>query len=319
MKWGKIIFFIVFAVFTWIIGSHLWGDFFFDRNLIENFQGVLDTEDIYQDIAVEFHGMIFDIILFGIILSFYESIREKKDKIRRKEKGKSDRIQRYREEIEDYLEWNEPEVSFRIAGNIRRLNRLNITDIKLERAFLRGINLQWMNLRGANLKGANLQGANLDQTIIRNATLQRANLNNSNLDCTEFDHSDLQEAKLRGTNLKGTLFLNTNLKKVDFRDLSLDTSTTIDHTAFSEATLHGAKAYKFQKEEFKKVMTESQIESMIWEDNPDWHKPVSENNSPSLFQKNQCSATATRTGKPCRIKTKPGHDLCHIHFRTPKA
>ena len=94
---GKIFVFIGSAILVWIIGGWLWGSWWIESDFISNFHGTLDGNS-YKDIAVEFHGMVFDIILFGLVLTFYEWMTDRRDK-----------INRYREEIDDYLGWESDE------------------------------------------------------------------------------------------------------------------------------------------------------------------------------------------------------------------
>lgn len=129
-----------------------------------------------DDILVEAHGLIFDVILFGIVLSIYDSLSHRRDRIRQ-----------YEEEIDDYRGWNEPEASYRNAGNIRRLNRLGVQRINLYNSYLAEAFLPNVQLQGALLAKANLQYANLYRADMEHARLLAA---------------DLRGAKLEGANLK---------------------------------------------------------------------------------------------------------------------
>lgn len=72
----------------------------------------------WDGVFVEFTGMMFDIIVFGILIQFYHRY-----------KVKFDLINRQQEIIEDYKKWDSVEARFRIAGAIRRLNYKGKTDI----------------------------------------------------------------------------------------------------------------------------------------------------------------------------------------------
>ena len=71
-----------------------------------------------QGLYVEAAGAMFDILLFGVIIAFFIFLRD-----RRKA------IERHQEEIDDFKKWDSEEARYRIAGAIRRLNRLGKTDI----------------------------------------------------------------------------------------------------------------------------------------------------------------------------------------------
>lgn len=177
------------------------------------------------DILVEAHGMIFDVILFGIILSIYSSLTERRNRIRQ-----------YEEEIEDFRWWREAEASYRNAGNIRRLNRLGVHSINLHHSYLCESDLEQVNLQKADLSHAELQKvefykANLRETIMEEASLQGADL----------QEADLQKANLRYAKLQNAIIFETNLR---------------------EANLHRAKAYEYQKNDFSLAGTD--ISGMEW-------------------------------------------------------
>lgn len=80
----------------------------------------------WHDVIVESHGVLFDLLVFGILLSIYEGLRNKKDK-----------IERLKEEIDDFRAWDEKEATFRIVGSIKRLNSFGISNVNLKYCFLK--------------------------------------------------------------------------------------------------------------------------------------------------------------------------------------
>lgn len=107
-----------------------------------------------RDILVEAHGMLFDIFIIGTLIFALHKLVE-----RRLEKKHN--IQRWQEEIDDFRGWDEKEATFKIVGNIRRLNRNGITKIGLYGCFLKQAFLVGADLRGAALDRADLRGADL--------------------------------------------------------------------------------------------------------------------------------------------------------------
>jgi len=137
-------------------------------------------------VLVEAHGLLLDIILFGIIFTLYDRLTHRKRNIKR-----------LKESIDDIRGWAETAAMYRNVGNIRRLNRMQITDMNLSRSYLRKANLNEVDLRGANLgqahleqsllKGANLKGAKIYKTAFNQADLSRANLEHVRTNVTEID------------------------------------------------------------------------------------------------------------------------------------
>lgn len=201
------------------------------------------------DVIVEAHGMLFDIVLFGIILTVYETITDRKGK-----------VERYREEIMDFLGWESEEAKYRIVGNIKRLNRLKVHNIKLNSAYLKGANLEKVYLGGADLHGANLQGANLGGAGLLFANLQGADLMKANLQGAELFNANFEGTNLEKANLKGAKLIIEELEEVRLKN----------------AILKGAEAFEYQRFSFRKVMTEEQLNSLDWKENPKDYRPDSE-------------------------------------------
>jgi hypothetical protein len=103
-----------------------------------------------ENILVEAHGILVDILIFGILLTAYDKIKSKKEQLKR-----------YIDELNDYRNWQEPEATYRIIGIIKRLNKIGKYDIDLKNCYLPGADLLGLNLSEAKLFGANLTGANL--------------------------------------------------------------------------------------------------------------------------------------------------------------
>jgi len=175
--------------------------------------------DFLRSVFVEAHGMLFDLF---VIATFILWLNKKAEKRRN--------IQRWQEEIDDFRGWDEKEATFRIVGNIKRLNRNGITEISLYDCFLRGANLEMANLREAVLTRANLKEASLAEVNLWEADLSRANLSGANLMAASLVEADLTGASLAEANL-----WKADLSGADLRRAELERAD------FGEANLRGAK------------------------------------------------------------------------------
>ncbi|MCZ6693255.1 MAG: pentapeptide repeat-containing protein [Bacteroidetes bacterium] len=195
-----------------------------------------DFYSYYGQVLIEAHGMLFDLLIIGILIFWLNKNGEKRQRIRT-----------YRDEIDDFRLWESEEAAFRTVGNIKRLNRHGINKINLVECFLARTNLNYANLVGSNLNSANISNSFLIETDLRNARLNQTNFENSNLNQavmsdayasganfknsfliksdfhkaflikTSFKNAMLMEANLQGCYLEGTDFENANLYKADLR------------------------------------------------------------------------------------------------------
>lgn len=72
------------------------------------------------DIAIEFHGLLMDVLVLGILLALYESTLEKRRE-----------INRWLDELDDYRGLSHVESGYRVKGILARLNRSGYFNIEL--------------------------------------------------------------------------------------------------------------------------------------------------------------------------------------------
>lgn len=192
--------------------------------------------DFWGNVRVEFVGFCFDVFLLGLIFSIFIQIQQKRQDVKR-----------WREEIDDFRGWHEPEAMFRIVGNIKRLNRAGKTNIDLIKCYLNKADLFKVDLKNstfwyASLERAQLQKAQIENGNFYNASLKEANLSNGNFtdahfrdanleDCTllegvfqgaNFTGASLKKAKLYMTNFQRTTLIKTNFEGASFWGVLLD-------------------------------------------------------------------------------------------------
>ena len=191
--------------------------------------------DISQGIMIEAFGFIADIILFGIAITLYEMIWKKKEM-----------LTRYLEELEDYRGWNEKEASYRVFGLIKRLHKLNKTDINLSNCYFEevpfsknsfnGFDFKESLLYGTKFKKCNLQLSVFESiqqkhiqniydyaTVIEKVVFQKCNLRDSKFS-NNLNFWDLHflECDMKNANLSNGGFLWCHFKSIDFHNANFE-------------------------------------------------------------------------------------------------
>jgi BTB/POZ domain-containing protein KCTD9 len=195
---------------------------------------IYDTADFFQEVMAEAHGVLLDILVIGWLLFYLRKLGERRLI-----------TQRYREEIDDFLAWRSPEATLRIAGNIRRLNRLDVPGpLKLTEAYLVDARLDDVDLENADLWGADLSGASLTGAILTNANVAGAKLRGVNLERAvmtgaDLRGSDLTEADLERAFMEGVDLRGANLTACDLQFTALPKSN-LEHCRLLGANLRGA-------------------------------------------------------------------------------
>jgi hypothetical protein len=180
-------------------------------------------ELFYENILIEAHGMLFDLLIIGLLLVWLNKNGERQLRIRR-----------YAEEIDDYRHWKTEEASYKIIGNIKRLNKDKITQIDLFNTYLKNSNLNYVDLTGSNMNYVVLDDASLIHSMLRKVRLNQASLINAKL-----NKADLSGAFLSGANCEGASMIKTNFENAQLIKVSLKGAFLMDAN-FSNAMLAGS-------------------------------------------------------------------------------
>ncbi|MDE0250576.1 MAG: hypothetical protein OXK72_06165 [Gammaproteobacteria bacterium] len=108
--------------------------------------------EFFYDLRVEFWGLTFDVASILVVFSFFEHRRQKLLQ-----------IQSQHDIIEDYKSWDSEEARFRLAGAVRRLNKMGVTAINLSGARISDFSFARNNI--ASLVGSTFFNRAWGQTI----------------------------------------------------------------------------------------------------------------------------------------------------------
>ena len=173
---------------------------------------LLDWYDLkfsIHDILVEFHGLVFDLIVFGIILTIYEKIKSKKDK-----------ITRYKEEIEDFRFLNTEESRHRLHGIIKRLLKLEKQKIDLSHCCIYHCptheNMEEWEFSGAKLYNTHFKKVNFKGSNFYLADFYFGFISGSDFSNCKFAEAILYDVTFLNCTFNNTSFLNAYVNNKDW-------------------------------------------------------------------------------------------------------
>jgi hypothetical protein len=175
----------------------------------------VDSKFAFHDILVSFHGLVFDLLVFGIILTIYEAISSDKETIKR-----------YKEEINDYRFWQSKEAMFRIRGLIKRLVELKEKELDLSHCFLETDKSfsQYKNMVGWIFSGA----------FLRESKFMLSDLSNAQFYFTDLTSTTFTQVNLTNCKFGSAILVNTKFKKCDFTNVELDGAYVSDRNWFEK-------------------------------------------------------------------------------------
>ncbi|MFQ3214595.1 MAG: hypothetical protein ACI9XJ_000122 [Marivirga sp.] len=195
--------------------------------------------DFFKEVLAEAHGMLFDIAIIGILIFWLNQNGERQL-----------RIKMYKDEIDDFRQWESEEAAFRTVGNIKRLNRHDIYDLNLVNCHLTKTNLNHVHLNGSNLNSANLSHCNAiecdfsdaraNQTNFENAKMNQAIFNKAFASGANFKDAFLIKAQFQNAFLIKANFSNAYLMEADLSGCHL-TGAIFDEASLYKANLKGAE------------------------------------------------------------------------------
>ena len=215
--------------FPTLLAIFLLASLYFLGNWYDDFSGM------HQGVYVEAVGATMDIIVFGVIIALFVFSRD-----RRLE------ISRQMELIDDFKKWNSDEARYRIAGAVRRLNRLGRTSIDFN-----GIEISDFSFRRHDIE--NIAGSTFYDgswgTMGSKDSVKLEKVNFQGIDCRNVIFSKFNPMHGLGIKhfsvlLRDCNFRDTLLSGAVFRGAHLEWSDEPpDELGFWEDTEHGDKHF----------------------------------------------------------------------------
>ncbi|HLF32997.1 MAG TPA: pentapeptide repeat-containing protein [Cyclobacteriaceae bacterium] len=193
-KYNVIIFFILLSLISLVV------IIFLDKT---------DSNFNKHDILVEAHGLVFDLFVFGILITIFDFLRNRKES-----------RSRYYEEIEDLIGWKSEEAKIKILAKVKRLYDLGQRRFFLSNSYLKNANLSDYDLTDSIIVLANLKKASFIRSNLKNVQLNGSKLNKVYFTSANLENTDLSNAICKGTFFTATDLVNTNFKQTDLRRAS---------------------------------------------------------------------------------------------------
>jgi hypothetical protein len=203
-----------------------------------------DSEFNWHDILVEAHGLIFDLFIFGLLITVFDFVRTRREK-----------RQRYSEEIEDLIGWKSEEAKVKILAKVKRLYDLGQRRFFLSNSYLKCANLSDYDLTDSvivltnlkkgsfirgNLKNVQLTASKLNKVYFTSANLENTDLSNSICNGAFFTATDLINTKFKRADLRKASFVGCYYKNVNLENAKLDGAIVDDLNWFEKLQNNGA-------------------------------------------------------------------------------
>ena len=209
--------------------------------------------DYKNDVLVEAHGLLFDLLVFGILLAIYDKIKSDEEERKKEEVERKLKVELHLEEIDDFRRWKSEEAKFRVRGNILRLNKLDhskidLAELDLSKLDLKEVKLNHSNLFQTDFSSSNLANAEFKEIICSNSKFNKTKTFLLN---AKFQNSHLQYCEFIESYLNGADFTDAKLSNIDFCRADLR-NVIFKRTYFYDPNLSGAEVNEDFIENLKK-------------------------------------------------------------------
>lgn len=177
----------------------------------------MNEPEFLLNVLAEAHGVLLDLLLFGCLLLWFDRKADRKR-----------RIEKYTDAINDLLGWEHEMATYRIVGNVRRLNREGVPPETLKGAYLNGAELEDTDLSETSVHEANLSDADLRNADLSDAYLGSADFTGANLRKTDFSgaHFGVFAGVVASEDERETILIGANLREADLRGVRDVTAET---------------------------------------------------------------------------------------------
>lgn len=190
---------------TTILITGFWGDV---SNLVfPNSTWGLYDKSFFENLLVEMHGGIIDLLIVGVILYWFDIRKTKRDSI---EKAESD--------LSNLEYYSGSDAPFKFYGSLKYLASLGVNKVKM-----RDGNLSNLKIKSLSLVDSNLIAVDFSRSILENVTLQHCQLQ-----AAQFIDSKLKNCTVNNSNLERSKFIKTELKSMNFESCNIKGATFKD-------------------------------------------------------------------------------------------
>ena len=163
------------------------------------------------DILVEFHGLFFDLIVFGVILTIYDAWKQKRE-----------RVSNLLDQLDDFWDWKTDEGILRKVGIIKRLVETNYALPRMTAIYLAGADFFNMEFDRLIFQNSKLESSKFNWAKLHDSFFSSSNFKNSNFEHCIFYKSTIAASDFENANLKFCNFVETVIRgNVNFRNANL--------------------------------------------------------------------------------------------------
>lgn len=259
-----------------ILITGFWGEV--SELILPNSAWGLYDRNFFEDLLVEIHGGLIDLLIVGVLLYWFESRRikkeriekaeyERRERIEKAESNRRERIEKTKSDLESLKYYYGDDAAIRFYGGFKYLLSLGEENITLPDGNMSGLRIKSLSLSNAKLVAMNFNNSTLTDVNLQNCSLEAAQFKNSKLKhckfnivklarskfikaelaAMNFERCDIKNATFKDCNLKSAIFKGVDCTGVSFKGCNLLSANFIGATNVTKEMILESSNYKFIK------------------------------------------------------------------------
>lgn len=160
------------------------------------------VSSFFQNIIIEAHGIVPDLLIFGILMTIYERWRGK--------------VEVHLGSMEEYMNQHTPEATAAILNIIKEMNKMEASRFQLSECTLSQQDMRHLDFTGSSFHRVNFEESDLTLVELDKCRLRDVNFSKAILRSVTFSGSDLDKINFSGAKLNDANFHNADLRTIDF-------------------------------------------------------------------------------------------------------
>jgi DNA-binding protein len=190
---------------------------FVSSNIFPNTKIGLYDRAFWENILVELHGMMIELVVVGVLVVWLDSRRKKNVE-----------VTRLTEDLEDFAMLDSPEINIKKMGHLKRLNDIGVQELKVRNLVLNKIKIKDITLLKSNIIGLKVNEGTIYNTTFKEVSMRSSSFIKTIIKNTTFENCTLLNSKFTEGTCKGVSFKGSSVEYADFSDCNLQSAIFIN-------------------------------------------------------------------------------------------
>jgi len=204
----------------------------------------LYNKAFWENVLVEAHGMVFDILIIGVVVIWLDTRRS----------NFNERLN-MENDLNDLSYLNLPEVNHKKIGIMYRLNQMGVEKFDINELIIIDVRIKRLSVKSSALNNLKASKSLINESQFNSTSLEFADFSQTQIKSTSFHDCEMKKVSFLKAKASGVDFSGSNLERAKFIDTNLQ-SAIFKGCNLREANFEGANLRSANFKEVKNLKLE---------------------------------------------------------------